>query len=51
LDSTNTPSGSFELSKRWRVEARLQQRARVVLLAASGRQNKDIAVEASFDWR
>ena len=31
------------LSKRRRVEARLQQRALVVLLAAKGLQNKDIA--------
>lgn len=33
------------LAKRRRVEARLQQRAIVVLLAAKGLQNKDIAVE------
>jgi hypothetical protein len=29
------------LSKRRRIEARLQQRARVILLAAQGWQNKD----------
>ena len=39
------------LSKRRTVEARLQQRAMVVLLAAEGRQNKDIAVEAGLDRR
>ena len=39
------------LSKRRRVEARLQQRALVVLLAAEGRQNKDIAVQVGLDRR
>ena len=39
------------LAKRRTVEARLQQRARVVLLAAEGRLNKDIAVEAGLDRR
>jgi transposase len=39
------------LAKRRTVEARLQQRALVVLLAAQGRQNKDIAVEAGLDRR
>jgi len=39
------------LSKRRRIEARLQQRARVILLAAEGWQNKDIAVEVSLDRR
>lgn len=39
------------LSKGRRVEARLQQRALVVLLAAQGAQNKDIAVEADLDRR
>ena len=39
------------LSKRRRIEARLQQRARVVLLAAKGWQNKDIAVEVGLDRR
>ena len=34
-----------------RVQARLQQRAVVVLLAAKGVQNKDIAVEAGLDRR
>jgi transposase len=37
--------------KRRTVEARLQQRALVVLLAAEGRQNKDIALEAGLDRR
>tara|TARA_B100001105_G_scaffold171903_1_gene138400 strand:+ start:19543 stop:19848 length:306 start_codon:yes stop_codon:yes gene_type:complete len=39
------------LAKRRTVQARLQQRALVVLLAAQGRQNKDIAVEAGLDRR
>ena len=39
------------LAKRRRIEARLQQRARVVLLAAQGWQNKDIAVEVGLDRR
>lgn len=39
------------LVKRRTVECRLQQRALVVLLAAEGRQNKDIAVEAGLDRR
>ena len=39
------------LAKRRRVEARLQQRALVILLAAQGWQNKDIAVEAGLDRR
>lgn len=39
------------LAKRRTVQARLQQRAMVVLLAAGGRQNKDIAVEAGLDRR
>lgn len=39
------------LSKGRRVEARLQQRALVVLLAAEGLQNKDIAVKADLDRR
>ena len=38
------------LAKGRRVEARLQQRALVVLLAAEGLQNKDIAVEAGLDF-
>src|SRR5436190_22959412 len=33
------------LSKRKRIEARRQQRARIMLLAAKGMQNKDIAEE------
>ena len=39
------------LAKRRTVEARLQQRALVVLLAAEGLQNKDIAFEAGLDRR
>jgi len=39
------------LSKRRRIEARLQQRARVILLAAQGWQNKEIAVEVDLDRR
>jgi transposase len=39
------------LSKRRRVEARVQQRARVILLAAKGWQNKDIATEVTLDRR
>jgi len=39
------------LSKRRRVEARVQQRARVILLAAKGWQNKNIATEVKLDRR
>ena len=39
------------LSKRRRVEARVQQRASVILLAAKGWQNKEIAVEVKLDRR
>ena len=39
------------LSKRRRIETRLQQRARVILLAAQGWQNKEIAVEVDLDRR
>lgn len=39
------------LSQRKRIEVRLQQRARIVLLAATGMQNKDIAVEVGLDRR
>jgi transposase len=39
------------LAKGRRVEARAQQRARVILLAATGMQNKDIAVEVDLDRR
>ncbi|QDL38357.1 IS630 family transposase [Rhodoferax sediminis] len=39
------------LSKRRRIEARLQQRARVILLAAQGWQNKDIAAQVDLDRR
>ena len=39
------------LSKRRRIEARLQQRVRVILLAAQGWQNKEIAAEVDLDRR
>jgi len=39
------------LSKRRRVEARVQQRANVIVLAAKGWQNKDIATEVKLDRR
>ena len=39
------------LSQRKRIEVRLQQRARIVLLAAKGMQNKEIAVEVGLDRR
>jgi transposase len=39
------------LSQRRRVEARVQQRASVILLAAKGWQNKDIATEVRLDRR
>ena len=39
------------LSKRRRIESRLRQRALVVLLAAKGWQNKEIAVKAGLDRR
>ena len=39
------------LARRRRVEARVRQRALVILLAAEGWQNKDIAVEAGLDRR
>ena len=39
------------LSQRKRIEVRLQQRARIVLLAAGGMQNKDIAVVVGLDRR
>lgn len=39
------------LSRGRRVEARVQQRARVILLAARGWQNKDIAAEVQLDRR
>ena len=39
------------LAKGRRVEARLQQRALVIMLAAKGLQNKDIGVEVGLDRR
>ncbi len=39
------------LSQRKRIEVRLQQRARIVLLAAGGMQNKGIATEVGLDRR
>jgi transposase len=50
LDAT-TERELRALSKRRRIEARLQQRARAILLAAQGWQNKDIAVEVALDRR
>ncbi|WP_332748237.1 IS630 family transposase [Hydrogenophaga sp.] len=46
-----TTSELLTLSKGRRVEARVQQRARVILLAAQGWQNKDIAEEVKLDRR
>jgi len=39
------------LTRRGSVEARVQQRARAVLLASQGWQNKDIAIEVKLDRR
>ena len=39
------------LSKQRRIEARLQQRARLILLAAEGWQNKEISAEVGLDRR
>ena len=39
------------LARRGRIEARVQQRAKIVLLAAQGWQNKDIAAEVDLDRR
>jgi transposase len=39
------------MSKRRRVQVRVQQRARVILLAAQGWQNMDIAAEVKLDRR
>jgi hypothetical protein len=39
------------LARRGRVEARVQQRAKIELLAAQGWQNKDIAAEVGLDRR
>lgn len=39
------------LAKRRRVEVRVRQRARVILLAAEGWRNKDIALEVELDRR
>lgn len=46
-----TERGLRTLSKGRRVEARVQQRASIVLLAAQGWQNKDIANEVKLDRR
>ncbi len=46
-----TELGLRTLSKGRRVEARVQQRASVILLAARGWQNKDIAEEVKLDRR
>ena len=48
---TETERELRALSKRRRIEARLRQRAQVILLAAQGWQNKDIAVEVDLDRR
>jgi transposase len=50
LDAKTT-SELLTLSKGRRVEARVQQRASVILLAAQGWQNKDIAQEVRLDRR
>ena len=39
------------LARQRRIEARLRQRAQLVLLAAEGWQNKEIAVEVGLDRR
>src|SRR4029077_4586579 len=39
------------LARRGRVEARVRQRAKIVLLAAQGWQNKEIADEGGLDRR
>jgi len=39
------------LSRSRRSEVRLQQRASIVLMAAKGMQNKDIAIEVGLDRR
>lgn len=46
-----TTSELLTLSKGRRVEARVQQRASVILLASQGWQNKDIAREVKLDRR
>ncbi len=46
-----TASELLTLSRGRRVEARVQQRASVILLAAQGWQNKDIAREVKLDRR
>jgi transposase len=46
-----TTAELLTLSKGRRVEARVQQRAIVILLAAQGWQNKDIALEVKLDRR
>lgn len=50
LDAKTT-SELLTLSRGRRVEARVQQRASVILLAAQGWQNKDIACEVKLDRR
>ena len=47
----DTERGLLALAKGRRVEARAQQRALVVLLAAQGWRNKDIADEVKLDRR
>lgn len=48
---TKTERELRSLAKGRRVEARVQQRATVILLAAQGWQNKDIATEVKLDRR
>ena len=48
---TSTDRQLRVLSKRRRVQARVQQRARLILLAAEGWRNKDIAVQVALDRR
>lgn len=49
--TTETERELRGLAKGRRVEARIQQRARIVLLAAEGMQNIEIAVEVGLDRR
>ncbi len=46
-----TESGLRSLSKQRRIEARLAKRVRIILLAAQGRQNTDIADVVGLDRR
>jgi len=46
-----TERGLRDLSRRKRIDVRLQQRARIVLLSAKGMQNQDIAADVGLDRR